>query len=66
MDIDRMANCIKATSRSDGNLDERVMDFDKALRNALNIHALLQTKQITICRTVPWFTDDVRELKKNL
>ena len=26
--------------------------------------APLQTKQITIRRTVPWFTDDARDLKK--
>ena len=30
----------------------------------LTIQAPLQTKQITIHRTVPWYTDDVRELKK--
>ena len=41
IDIDGMAKCIKATSRIDGNLDERVMDFDKALRNTLNIHVPL-------------------------
>ena len=40
------------------------MDFNKALTNALNIQVPLQAKQITTCRTVPWFTDDVRELKK--
>ena len=64
IDIKEMAKCIKATSGSEGNLDERVMDFDNALINALNAFAPLQTKQITIHRTVPWFTDDVRELKK--
>ena len=42
------------------------MDFNNALINALNIYAPLQTKQITIHRTVPWFTDDVRELKNVL
>ena len=35
-DIDQMAKCIKTTSRRDGNLDESVMDFNKALTNALN------------------------------
>ena len=59
-----MAKCIKATSSSEGNLDERIMDFNNALINALNVYAPLQTKQITIHRTVPWFSDDVRELKK--
>ena len=64
IDIEEMAKCIKATSSSEVNLDERVMDFNNALINALNTYAPLQTKQITIHRTVPWFTDDVRELKK--
>ena len=64
IDIDRMTKWVKATCRSDGNLVERLMDFDKALRNAFIIHAPLQKKQITICKIVPWFTDDVRELKK--
>ena len=36
-----MVKCIKATPRRDGNLDERVMDFDKALIDGLNIHAPL-------------------------
>ena len=40
------------------------MDFNNALINALNVYAPLQTKQIPIHRTVPWFTDDVRHLKK--
>ena len=64
IDIEEMTKCIKATSSSEGNLDERVMDFNNALINALNVYAPLKSKQITIHRTVPWFTDDVRELKK--
>ena len=59
-----MAKCIKATFSSEGNLDERVMDFNNALINALNVYVPLKSKQITICTTVPWFTDDARELKK--
>ena len=65
IDIEEMGKCIKATSRSEGNLDERVMDFNNALINALNVHAPLQTKQITIRRTVPWFADDVKRVEKN-
>ena len=42
----------------------KVMDFNKALTNGLNIQAPLQTKQITTHRTLHWLTDDVRELKK--
>ena len=61
-----MAKCIKVTSGSEVNLDERVNDLNIALINSLNAFAPLQTKQITICRTVPWFTDEVKDLKKNI
>ena len=64
IDIEEIAKCIKATSRSEGNLDERVIDFNNSLINALNVYAQFKNKQITIHITVQWFTDDVRELKK--
>ena len=64
IDTEGMAKCIKVTSGSEGNLDERVKDFNNALTSCLNAVAPLQTKQITIHRTVPWFTDDARDLKK--
>ena len=35
-----------------------------ALTGSLDVVAPVQTKQITIRRTVPWYTDDVRDLKK--
>ena len=65
-DIDtvEMAKHIKAASGSEGNLDERVRDFNNALTSSLDVVAPVQTKQITIWRTVPWFTDDARDLKK--
>ena len=52
IDIELIAKCIKATSRSECNLDERVMNFNNALINALNAYAPLQTMQITVHRTV--------------
>ena len=64
IDTEEMAKCIKATPGSEGNLDERVKDFNNALTSSLNAVAPFQTKQITICRTVPWFTDDARDLKR--
>ena len=48
-----MAIHIKVTSGSEGNLDERVKDFNNALTSSLNAVAPLQTNQITIWRTVP-------------
>ena len=61
-----MAKHIKATSGSEGNLDESVKDFNSALTGSLNAVAALQTKQITIWRRVPCFMDDARDLKKNV
>ena len=64
IDTEEMAKHIKVTSGSEGNLHERVKDFYNALTSSFNAVAPLQTKQITICRTVPWFMDDARDLKK--
>ena len=58
-----MAKHIKAASGSEGNLDERMRDFNNAITSSLSAVAPAQTKQITIWRTVPWFTDDARDLK---
>ena len=63
IDTEEMAKHIKAASGCEGNLDERVREFNNALTSSLNAVAPVQTKQITIQRTVPWFTDDARELK---
>ena len=43
-DIEEMANCIKATSGIEDNLDERVKDLNNVLINSLNAFAPLQTK----------------------
>ena len=64
IDTEEMAKHIKVTSGSEGNLDERVKDLNNALTSSFNTVAPLQIKQITIHRTVPWFTDDARDLKK--
>ena len=61
-----MAKHIRAASRSEGNLDEKVRDFNNALTRSLDAVAPVQTKQITTWRTIPWFTDDARNLKKNI
>ena len=64
IDTEEMAKHTRVTSSSEGNLDEKVGDFDNALSSSLDAVALVQTKQITIWRTIPWFTDDARNLKK--
>ena len=64
IDTEEMTKHMKAASGSEDNLDERVRDFNNALTCSLNAVAPVQTKQITIWRTVPWFTDDAKDLKK--
>ena len=64
IDPEEMAKHINVASGSESNLDERVKDFNNALTSSLNAVAPVQTKQITIQRTVPWFTDDGRDLTK--
>ena len=43
-----MAKQIKAAISSEGNLDERVRNFNNALTRSLDAVAPVQTKQITI------------------
>ena len=64
IDTEEMARHIKAAFRSEGNLDDRVRNFNNALASSLDVVAPVQTKQIIIQRTVPWYTDEARDLKK--
>ena len=64
IDTEEMARHIKAAFRSEGNLDDRVRNFNNALASSLDVVAPVQTKQIIIRRTVPWYTDEARDLKK--
>ena len=46
------------------NLDGLVEQFDKALSKALDDVAPIQTKQQTVRKSIPWFTDEVKEHKQ--
>ena len=48
-----MAKHIREASGSERNLDNRVTNFSNALTSFLDAVAPVQTKQITIWRTVP-------------
>ena len=61
IDTEEMAKHIREASGSEGNLDDRVRNLNSALTSSLDAVAPVQTKQITIQRTVPWYTDDARE-----
>ena len=45
-------------------LNTLVNKFEDSLRNILDNHAPLKTKQITIRTKYPWFNDDIKEQKK--
>ena len=46
------------------NLDGLVEQFNKALSKALDDVAPIQTKQQTVRKSIPWFTDEVKECKQ--
>ena len=48
----------------DDDLDGLVEQFDKALSKALDEVAPIQTKLQTVYRSMPWFTDEVKECKQ--
>ena len=48
----------------DDDLDGLVEQFEKALPKALDEVAPIQTKLQTVCKSIPWFTDEVKECKQ--
>ena len=46
------------------NFDELVDQFKKTLSKALDDVAPIQTKQPTVRKSIPWFTDEVKEHKQ--
>ena len=48
IDTEEMAKLIKVATSSEGNLDDRVRNFNNALTSSLDAVAPVQTKQITI------------------
>ena len=48
----------------DDDLDGLVEQFDKALSKALDEVAPIQTKLQRVWKTIPWFTDEVKECKQ--
>ena len=48
----------------DDDLDGLVEQFDKALSKALDEVAPIQPKLQTVCKSIPWLTDEVKECKQ--
>ena len=61
INIQNMINSVTVTYID--NLDGLVEQFDKALSKALDDVAPIQTKQQTVRKSIPWFTDEVKEHK---
>ena len=62
INIQNMINSLSVTYVDD--LDGLVEQFDKALSKVLNDVAPIQTKQQTVRKSIPWFTDEVKEYKQ--
>ena len=61
INIQHMINSINLNY--DDDLDGLVDQFDKALSEALDKDAPIQTKLQTVHKSIPWFTDEVKECK---
>ena len=62
INIQKMINSFTLTYVD--NLDGLVDQFDKALSKALDDVAPIQTKQQTVRKSIPWFTDEVKEYEQ--
>ena len=62
INIQNMVNSLSITYVDD--LDGLVEQFDKALSKALDDVAPIQTKKQTVRKSIPWFTDEVKECKQ--
>ena len=62
INIQHMINSVSLNC--DDDLDGLVEQFDKALSKALDEVAPIQTKLQTVWKSIPWFTDEVKECKQ--
>ena len=62
INIQNMINSFSITYVND--LDGLVEQFNKALSKALDEVAPIQTKLQTFMKSIPWFTDEVKECKQ--
>ena len=63
IDFELMAEDIKPGIMNRDTLDTQVGKLENTSREALDKHALLQTKSVMNRQRVPWFTEEVREMK---
>ena len=66
IDLELMAEDIKPGFMNWDTLDTQVEKLENALRGALDKHAPLQTKLVMNRQRVPWFTEEVTEMKKRM
>ena len=64
IDLELMAEDTKPGIMNGDTLDTQVEKLENTLREALDKHEPLQTKSVMNRQRVPWFTEEVREMKK--
>ena len=64
IDLELMSEDIKPGIMNGDTLDTQVGKLENTLKGALDKHAPLQTKSVMNRQRVPWFTEEVREMKK--
>ena len=66
IDLELMAGDIKPDITDKDTLDIQVGKLESTLRKALDKHAPLQTTSVMNRKRVPWFTEKVREMKRQM
>ena len=66
VDLDHFTKDMGVEEIPISNLEDMVEVFNKKLISALDHHAPEKNKRITKRATTPWFTDELKSLKKQL
>ena len=64
--LELMSEDIKPGIMNGDTLDTQVEKLENTLKGSLDKHAPLQTKSVMNRQKVPWFTEEVREMKKRM
>ena len=65
IDINQLNRDLVVSDIVTGSIDDMVEDLESKLLQALNKHAPEITKTVTVRHRIPWYTDKIKEQKKN-
>ena len=67
VDIDNLfTDCKLGSVDFNSNINEIINDIDCKFEDALNTHAPLKTKKVTVRKNFPWFNDKVKDQKQTV